>query len=527
MKIKFTTLFLSLLFILFALIIPPKALATNQSVEGWYKTTAYLKMRPEGQSNGTLLVRIPPNSIIYVERTDSKIPTRVITEYNGKTGSILNSGLVKTNTTGAPTSNQSTTISTTASSNTTTKKTTSTTKNSSITTSETQSYKTTYNLVMRDSNGKKITTIPAKSIVQVKGKDSKNPDRLMVTYNGQNGSVLDSGLVKVSTAISDTTSTTSTLKKSTTTNSNSNSKKNTTTTTNNSSMTTSKTQSYKTTYNLVMRDSYGKKIITIPAKSIIQLKGNDLTDSKRLIVTYNGKTGSVLNSGLQQITTKTSSTTKTTTTTTTTATTTSKKSTSSTNSTTTNSTYYARTKSECKLCDENGKTLKELKKNELVKVISSGKKGKVNVDWYGQVGFVTKNNIEKIDDGIFISIENQKETLIRNGNIIISTPIVTGFLGTSDTPRGVFSIIQMKKITNNIPVTLSGKNSDGTPYTSYVDYWMRIYRGIGIHDAYRWRSEYGGEIYKTDGSHGCINTPKKAMKIIYENSKIGLPVYVQ
>ena len=418
MKIKFTTLFLSLLFILFALIIPTKTLAANKSVEGWYKTT--------------------------------------------------------------------------------------------------------YNLVMRDSNGKKIISIPAKSIVQVKGKDPNNSDRLMVTYNMQTGSVLNSGLVKTNAPATTTSVQSTTI--STTTSSNT-TKKQTTSTTKNSSTTISETQSYKTTYSLVMRDSNGKKIISIPAKSIVQVKGKDSKNPARIIVTYNGKTGSVLNSGLQQITTTTSITTNKTTTTT--PTTTSKNSTLSTTSTTTKYTYYARTKSECKLCDENGKTLKELKKNEFVKVISSGKKGQVYVDWYGKIGFITTNNIEKISDGIFISIEKQKQTLIRNGNLIITTPIVTGTLNKTDTPKGAFSIIQMKKIKNGKPITLSGSNPDGTTYTSYVDYWMRIYRGVGIHDAYRWRSKYGGEIYKTNGSHGCINTPKNAMKVIYENSKIGLPVYVQ
>ena len=40
------------------------------------------------------------------------------------------------------------------------------------------------------------------------------------------------------------------------------------------------------------------------------------------------------------------------------------------------------------------------------------------------------------------------------------------------------------------------------------------------------RSEFGGSIYKTRGSHGCVNTPYSAMKTIYENVKIGYPVVV-
>ena len=46
---------------------------------------------------------------------------------------------------------------------------------------------------------------------------------------------------------------------------------------------------------------------------------------------------------------------------------------------------------------------------------------------------------------------------------------------------------------------------------------------IGIHDA-SWRSKYGGTIYQTNGSHGCINTPRDAMVQLYESVEVGTPV---
>jgi lipoprotein-anchoring transpeptidase ErfK/SrfK len=49
--------------------------------------------------------------------------------------------------------------------------------------------------------------------------------------------------------------------------------------------------------------------------------------------------------------------------------------------------------------------------------------------------------------------------------------------------------------------------------------------GIGLHDA-TWRDEFGGEIYKTDGSHGCVNLPKETAKIIYENIDKTMPIIV-
>ncbi|MBR3154560.1 MAG: L,D-transpeptidase [Lachnospiraceae bacterium] len=51
-----------------------------------------------------------------------------------------------------------------------------------------------------------------------------------------------------------------------------------------------------------------------------------------------------------------------------------------------------------------------------------------------------------------------------------------------------------------------------------MDYWIAFNQSEGIHDA-QWRedSEYTQEMYLYDGSHGCVNTPLAAMKVIFEN----------
>lgn len=47
--------------------------------------------------------------------------------------------------------------------------------------------------------------------------------------------------------------------------------------------------------------------------------------------------------------------------------------------------------------------------------------------------------------------------------------------------------------------------------------------GIGIHDAI-WRSQFGGNIYKTNGSHGCVNAPPYLAQKIFENIEPGTPI---
>ena len=107
---------------------------------------------------------------------------------------------------------------------------------------------------------------------------------------------------------------------------------------------------------------------------------------------------------------------------------------------------------------------------------------------------------------IEISIDNQRLWYYVNGELLINTPIVTGNVAQgNDTPKGMFKILQRAT-----EYTMRGSYGE-----AYCDYMLRAtWLGILIHDA-QWRSYFGGTIYKTNGSHGCINTPFAAMKQLY------------
>lgn len=49
--------------------------------------------------------------------------------------------------------------------------------------------------------------------------------------------------------------------------------------------------------------------------------------------------------------------------------------------------------------------------------------------------------------------------------------------------------------------------------------------GVGIHDS-DWQTSYGGDLWKTRGSHGCVNTPPSVMKELYGLVSEGTPVIV-
>lgn len=115
---------------------------------------------------------------------------------------------------------------------------------------------------------------------------------------------------------------------------------------------------------------------------------------------------------------------------------------------------------------------------------------------------------------IEVDMGEQKMYYYVDGVLKIDTPIVTGNTSRRmGTPSGVNFVYAKQK--NRV---LRGAN-----YASHVDFWMPVKGNIGIHDA-AWRGKFGGTIYQTNGSHGCINTPRPAMEQLYDMVEVGTPV---
>ena len=121
---------------------------------------------------------------------------------------------------------------------------------------------------------------------------------------------------------------------------------------------------------------------------------------------------------------------------------------------------------------------------------------------------------------IEIDLINQHMWYYKDGQVALETPVVTG-KPTTPTPAGVFYAWNKK-----LDETLRGTNDDGSKYAEPVDYWVPIdWTGVGIHDS-DWQPAYGGDLWKTVGSHGCINTPPNVMKQLYGMIDVGVPVLV-
>lgn len=118
------------------------------------------------------------------------------------------------------------------------------------------------------------------------------------------------------------------------------------------------------------------------------------------------------------------------------------------------------------------------------------------------------------DTYVEIDYTNQRMWFYKDGELLVDTPVVTGNTSKKNgSPNGIFCIYNKEE-----KAVLKGED-----YKTPVDFWMPFSDGVGIHDS-KWRPDYGGTIYKTSGSHGCINTPWEQAKIIYNNISIGTPV---
>lgn len=123
---------------------------------------------------------------------------------------------------------------------------------------------------------------------------------------------------------------------------------------------------------------------------------------------------------------------------------------------------------------------------------------------YGDIGY----------SYVEVDLSNQYVYLIIDGKLVEDSPCVTGCVKEGHgTPDGLYSITYKES-----PSVLRGED-----YETKVNFWMPFNRGIGLHDA-TWRDKFGGDIYYSGGSHGCVNLPYQKAAVIYENIYAGMPV---
>jgi lipoprotein-anchoring transpeptidase ErfK/SrfK len=109
---------------------------------------------------------------------------------------------------------------------------------------------------------------------------------------------------------------------------------------------------------------------------------------------------------------------------------------------------------------------------------------------------------------VIVSIRKQHAWMCAGHRDVYSAAVTTGMVGQwTHTPTGHYMI--QGRNTNTVLTLNTGATYD-------VKYWIPFDAPLfGFHDASWQRFPFGSSKYKTDGSHGCVHMPLKAMKFLY------------
>lgn len=154
----------------------------------------------------------------------------------------------------------------------------------------------------------------------------------------------------------------------------------------------------------------------------------------------------------------------------------------------------------------------EAEQEALLAMLDEGKSCRREPEWIKE-GY-TEGETDIGDTYVEIDLSAQQLYLVKDGKVVLESKFVSGNASRGwGTPSGVFGL------------TYKTRNAvlRGADYATPVSYWMPFNRNIGMHDA-TWRGSFGGTIYKTNGSHGCINLPYGKAKEIYNFVETNMPV---
>lgn len=155
--------------------------------------------------------------------------------------------------------------------------------------------------------------------------------------------------------------------------------------------------------------------------------------------------------------------------------------------------------------------------NTLLAALKQGKSKTIEAVW--SIVALCRNTPNGDIGNTYVEIDLTTQHLwyYEDGDVKYSTDIVSG-LDNSErrTPTGVFRVWHKET-----DATLKGED-----YETPVKYWMPFtWTGCGMHDA-TWQPYFGGDRYKTNGSHGCINMPYDAAEALFGMIEYDTPVIV-
>ena len=161
--------------------------------------------------------------------------------------------------------------------------------------------------------------------------------------------------------------------------------------------------------------------------------------------------------------------------------------------------------------------------------VKAGKQADIEVTWLATANSWNPGGNEWGDTYIEIDLGKQHVRYFKDGKVALECDCVSGGLNSGKmhyTPTGVYYINSNMQSGD---VELKGEIDPVTKkpeYISHVKYWMPfIDNSHALHDA-DWRSSFGGNIYQSNGSHGCVNLPPSKAAELYGMVSVGTVVVV-
>ena len=157
-------------------------------------------------------------------------------------------------------------------------------------------------------------------------------------------------------------------------------------------------------------------------------------------------------------------------------------------------------------------------KSDILDLLQKGKSQKLKASWEYTALCRGAKNGDIGNTYIEVDLTTQHLWYYKDGKKKYETDFVSGMDWDPDrrTPTGVFRVYDKAR-----NATLVGEN-----YETPVDYWMPFtYTGCGLHDA-PWQPYFGGDLYKTNGSHGCLNLSYDSAQEMYDLIDYNTPVII-
>ncbi len=140
---------------------------------------------------------------------------------------------------------------------------------------------------------------------------------------------------------------------------------------------------------------------------------------------------------------------------------------------------------------------------------------------YGNPLYYKRNGKDDLA-GTYVEVNLSAQHLwfYKDGSLVVESDLVSGSVAKkSETKTGAFPLAYKES-----PSVLEGQDA-ANGYRTEVQYWMPFYDGQGLHDA-SWRSSFGGNIYQSNGSHGCVNLPPAVAAAIYDQIEAGVAIII-